>query len=111
MTETINERREELAQLEQNYQEAERLQAVLADLLLDLQRTERQRDAFAVYAGRRIEVPNPTRTQALGLEFELQPFQSVETGRQLADRVEQQCNEIRKEIKRHEQQIADLLKG
>lgn len=111
MTETIDERRAELAQLEENYQQAERLQAALADLRLDLQRMEARRDAFAGHGGKRIEVPNPTSTRALGLEFELEPFRSLETGKQLADRVEQDCAEIREQIKRHEQQITELLQG
>jgi hypothetical protein len=107
----IDERRAELKRLEESYDRAEQIEQAILDMRADLARAERKRDAFAAHGNKHIEVPHPvTRHEALGLEFELEPFRSVLTGKQLAEQVQAgEIDPIAAELRRLEAERKSLL--
>jgi chromosome segregation ATPase len=106
----IKEHRERLAQLEENYAKAEQGQQVIRDLRSDLARLEARRDGFKAHGKNRIEVPDEAHLPGLP-PIELEPRQSRLTGNELAAGVQVEIDHLEREIKRHEVQVASLLKG
>lgn len=103
-------RRAHLAELEQAYVRVEQIEQQVADLRQDVARFAQKRDAFAAYGNKKIEVPNPHRSPDTGLTFELEPFRSVLTGKQLADQVQRgEIDPLTSEIKKLEAEKHSLL--
>jgi hypothetical protein len=109
---TIEERRLELEQLEQNLRRVEAIDQSLKDLRADVARFTEKQKRLAAFGDEHIPVPNPgagTERHPLG-PFSLQPFYSEMTGSELADGLRPQVDHLKEEIRRLERERTELLK-